>query len=445
MFLSKIEVRNFKSLENISIEPAKITVLIGPNSSGKSSILHILTVIKQSIAERGNQQRGQFTTRGTLVDLGSFADVVQNHDESKNIEFYLEGNSAVNEELDKVFGSGKAQFSYRCAIGSEDVELLEFVFKLGKLIINSSARKPYENSELQRTEVIFSKAPTKSNAKGHGGMLPTFIISEYPNDTQLEYNTFMKYFQDSKAFTEFFKHFHYIPTSRVIDEYSLPYVDFYTDYIIGSEGHRINLSRLLSYLLSNPKETHIISEWMKKLIGKGIQLKTVRTFQKKQEGPDVTIEFVRGNITSSIINEGAGPNQLILMLAILAITKNNSIIGIEEPEINLHPKGQSQLAKILLEIITKKNQQLILTTHSEHILYPLLTSVASKKENSLRKEDLSIYYFDIDENYLTTCKKLEIDDYGRIKGGLRGFFEEEINSLNEYLDAVKSEEPKGEK
>ncbi|MCH8915948.1 MAG: DUF3696 domain-containing protein [Thaumarchaeota archaeon] len=113
--------------------------------------------------------------------------------------------------------------------------------------------------------------------------------------------------------------------------------------------------------------------------------------------------------------------------------------GIEEPEINLHPKSQSKLAKIILDISLRKNQQIIFTTHSEHILFPLLTSVASKKENSLRKEDLAIYYFDTDEKYHTTYEKLEIDDYGRIKGGLRGFFEEDIDSLNEYLNALKGE------
>ena len=270
-------------------------------------------------------------------------------------------------------------------------------------------------------------------------MLPSFSISKFPASAQNKHDVFMKYFQNSDEFSKFFLDYHYVPTSRVIDEYSFPFVDFYQDDIIGSEGHRQNISRLMSYLISNPTETQIISDWLQKLIGKGIITKTVRPYQTQQEKPDITIEFVRGNITSSIINEGAGPSQLILMLAILATSKNNSVIGIEEPEINLHPKSQSKLAKIILDISLRKNQQIIFTTHSEHILFPLLTSVASKKENSLRKEDLVIYYFDTDEKYHTTCEKLEIDDYGRIKGGLRGFFEEDIDSLNEYLNAIKGE------
>ena len=41
--------------------------------------------------------------------------------------------------------------------------------------------------------------------------------------------------------------------------------------------------------------------------------------------------------------------------------------------------------------------------------------------------------------------ELEIDQYGRIKGGLRGFFEEDIDSLNEYLDAIKNNDTKDKK
>ena len=440
MFLNKIEIKNFKSLKDVLIEPSKITVLIGPNSSGKSSILQFLAILKQSIALRGNNQRGQFTTRGELIDLGEFQEVVTNHDLSKEIQFFIEGQSTVNYELEKTFGSGIAKFSYGCSISDQGITSIDFSLALGKTSAKFNAREPYHIPKHQNVEVIFPEGRSEVQARGYGGLIPTFNFNKYPASAQAKMEAFQKYFQNSDEFSKFFLDFHYILTSRVIDEYSFPYEDFWQDDIIGSKGHRQNISRLMSYLISNPNDTQIVSDWLKKLIGKGIRTKTVRAYQKKQEGPDITIEFVRGNVVNSIINEGAGPSQLVLLLAILAISKNNSIIGIEEPEINLHPKGQSELAKILLDIAITKNQQIIFTTHSEHILYPLLTSVASKKENSLRKEDLSIYYFDSDKNYHTFSEKLEVDDYGRIKGGLRGFFEENIESLNEYLDAVKEDQ-----
>jgi predicted ATPase len=148
---------------------------------------------------------------------------------------------------------------------------------------------------------------------------------------------------------------------------------------------------------------------------------------------------LKNGFDNSLINDGTGTNQVILMLTILALAHDRSIIGIDEPEIHLHPKAQAELSKILLELSTQTDKQIIFTTHSEHILYPLLTSIASGKSNSLQESALSIYYFDTDNNGKTIFEKLHVDEYGRIKGGLRGFFEENINRLNEYVEAIQNE------
>lgn len=434
MFVNKIEIKNFKSLKDISIEPSKITVLIGPNSGGKSSILHALSVIKQSLLDP-NRGRG-FSTSGSIIDLGSFFDVVWNHDNSKKIHFQVEGSNEPTDDFKKFFGEGLIHFTYGFSISNEQVESVNFSLKHKSLSIEPHTVTP----STREIPIQFRQGPGTANASWSANLLPGYSIKEHPSDARLEAEGFNKIIQNGKILVDFFKDFHYVPASRVMDEFSLPYVEvFHSDDIVTSGGNRDTLSRLLSYLSSNPNVADDISKWTLKLIGKTIITKNVRSYNTEQKGPNITIEFKRGNIERTIINEGTGPNQLILMLAILAIIKNNSIIGIEEPEIHLHPKGQSELAKILLEISIQKNQQLIFTTHSEHFLYPFLTSIASKKENSLKPNELSIYYFDADDKNVSSCEKLEIDAYGRIKGGLRGFFEENINSLNEYLEAVKSE------
>lgn len=76
------------------------------------------------------------------------------------------------------------------------------------------------------------------------------------------------------------------------------------------------------------------------------------------------------------------------------------------------------------------NKQLLITTHSEHLLYGFLNLIAKKK---LKKEDITIYYF-AKRNRKTEAKVLEIDENGRVKGGLPGFFEEEVKGLVEALN-----------
>lgn len=98
----------------------------------------------------------------------------------------------------------------------------------------------------------------------------------------------------------------------------------------------------------------------------------------------------------------------------------------------MHPKAQSDLIDIFVEICKEENKQILLTTHSEHILFRLLTKVA---EGELTPEDLAIYYFTKEDTY-AIATELEIDEKGRLKGGLPGFFEEELKEFKEYLDAL---------
>lgn len=79
MRLSMIEVENFKGIgtaQRIDLKP--ITLLFGPNSAGKSTILQSLHYLRE-ILERRNVDPDQ-TIAGGLIDLGGFASLVHNHD-----------------------------------------------------------------------------------------------------------------------------------------------------------------------------------------------------------------------------------------------------------------------------------------------------------------------------------------------------------------------------
>lgn len=79
MRLSRIEIENFKGIgvtQVIDLKP--ITLLFGPNSAGKSTILQSLHYIRE-ILERQNPDPDQ-TIAGGLIDLGGFAALVHGHD-----------------------------------------------------------------------------------------------------------------------------------------------------------------------------------------------------------------------------------------------------------------------------------------------------------------------------------------------------------------------------
>jgi len=81
--ISRIEITNFKGISDCQIiELRPITLLFGPNSAGKSTILQALHYLRE-ILERGNTNPD--TLAGGAMDLGGFETLVHNHDLDRTI------------------------------------------------------------------------------------------------------------------------------------------------------------------------------------------------------------------------------------------------------------------------------------------------------------------------------------------------------------------------
>ena len=86
--LEGISIKNLKSLRDTGLIPLKpITLLLGPNSSGKTAFLQAILLLKQTSESRNLMT--PLVIRGKYVDLGSFRDLVFSHDLDKNLEIGL--------------------------------------------------------------------------------------------------------------------------------------------------------------------------------------------------------------------------------------------------------------------------------------------------------------------------------------------------------------------
>jgi predicted ATPase len=86
--LNEFHITNFKSFGGpVSIPLKPITLIFGPNSSGKSSIFQSLLLLKQTMERVGEGTDTNLVTNGNLVDLGSFRDFISHHDESLSFTF----------------------------------------------------------------------------------------------------------------------------------------------------------------------------------------------------------------------------------------------------------------------------------------------------------------------------------------------------------------------
>ena len=95
--LTGIGLRNFKAFGDEMQEAplSKITLIYGPNSGGKSSIIQALLLLKQSLTSR-YANRNELVSRGTMVDLGSSVALLHKHDEKRVFELRI---ACIDQEL----------------------------------------------------------------------------------------------------------------------------------------------------------------------------------------------------------------------------------------------------------------------------------------------------------------------------------------------------------
>jgi hypothetical protein len=135
MRLMLIEIENFKGIGTKQvIDMAPITLLFGPNSAGKSTVLQSLHYMRE-ILERNNPDPDQ-TIAGGLTDLGGFATLVHEHDLNLPI------NIRVKIDLSDDQGSERLTLNSGGSLGDVDFDQLRIRYLVG------------ENTELKDYAVV---------------------------------------------------------------------------------------------------------------------------------------------------------------------------------------------------------------------------------------------------------------------------------------------------
>ena len=109
MRLTRIEIENFKGVgprQIIDLRP--ITLLFGPNSAGKSTVIHALHYLRE-ILERGNVDPDR-TSAGGLIDLGGFSTLVHNHELDRAVSLKATFDLADEQGVDELDLNGGGSF-----------------------------------------------------------------------------------------------------------------------------------------------------------------------------------------------------------------------------------------------------------------------------------------------------------------------------------------------
>jgi predicted ATPase len=126
-------------------------------------------------------------------------------------------------------------------------------------------------------------------------------------------------------------------------------------------------------------------------------------------------------------NVGFGLSYSLSVIASLLIGTiiPNSLVIIENPEAHLHPKGQTEISK-LIALCAQVGTQVIIETHSDHLFDGI--RIAAKESKDFAKY-VQIHWFELNEKQNTEVASPILNDDGRLDKWPPGLFDQfELNA-----------------
>jgi predicted ATPase len=133
-----------------------------------------------------------------------------------------------------------------------------------------------------------------------------------------------------------------------------------------------------------------------------------------------------------ITDVGFGVSQILPVLVLCYYVPEGSTIILEHPEIHLHPFAQAGLADVFIDVIKRRKVQIILESHSEHLLRRLQRRIA---EEVFSHEQTRLYFCQLDDRGQSHLQSLQLDEFGNIMNWPQDFFGDEMGELAAKTEA----------
>jgi len=135
----------------------------------------------------------------------------------------------------------------------------------------------------------------------------------------------------------------------------------------------------------------------------------------------------------SVADVGFGVSQTLPVLVALRTADEGQLVYLEEPEIHLHPRAQTKLADILADA-AKRGVRVVAETHSALLLRAVQTLVA---KGDLDPELVRLHWFTRDADGVTQVSSAKPDANGAFGDWPEDFGDVALESEQGYLDAVE--------
>lgn len=416
-----ITVSGFKSIrEQIKIELCPLTILAGANSSGKSSIMQPLLLLKQTM--EATYDPGPLKLDGPNVkftDARQFlsASPVDKVSESFVVGFSLSDDSSATFQ----FGTGP----------DGGIEIKSACYR------HKGYRKPIElrldmsPEELAQTYPPEEEGPVERATAGKWRVIrERFILRVRKSERSSETIAWLP----GRASADLVMDAIHLPGFRGNRERAYPIAapgppfpgtfDNYVASVIHQwqeAGDTARLDALCDGLRSLGLTGHVEAV---KVTGQ-LEIRVGRAANGQGQSSHDLV---------NISDAGFGVSQALPVLVALLAAHKGSLVYLEEPEIHLHPRAQSNMARLLAQA-AERGVIVVAETHSSLLLQGIQTLVAQGK---LQESLVKLHWFQRGRDGFTRVRSANLDRQGRFGKWPLDFYDVILDSEASYLDAVSA-------
>lgn len=423
--ITRISVSGFKSIaDEQSIEIRPLTILAGANSSGKSSIMQPLLLLKQTL--EASYDPGALRLDGPNVRFTSADQFLSHTGRGKHTDVFSVGIEAGNE--------GSLTTYFRKQSGKPiEVQRSTFIIDEDEEVIRADMtsdeiRPNFGPKFLSAITRLLGGEPEMVVTRDRFFLRFSFRLPD--NNGDQGYSPV----NSGEEIEPYIRQMIHVPGLRGNPERT---------YVVAAVGEAFP-GTFENYVAS------VIAKWQAEddndnLEGVSQDLKELGLTWKVSATPlnDTQVELQVARMPQvtkskagdmvSIADVGLGVSQTLPVVVALRQAKPGQLVYLEQPEIHLHPRAQTAMAKVLADA-ARRGVHVVAETHSALLILGIQTLVA---EGKLAPELIKLHWFERKEG-VTKIKSADLDETGSFGDWPEDFADIALEAQSNYLDAVEA-------
>jgi AAA domain, putative AbiEii toxin, Type IV TA system/Protein of unknown function (DUF3696) len=445
--ITSMQVRGFKCWQNSGdLSLGRLTGFFGTNSSGKTSLLQLLLMLKQTSESADRSQVLHLGDDRTLVGLGVLRDVLFAHDEKGELGWKLTWDSP-GKEGRFVFSDQSlpqrpivgSRLAFQATIAregeSERGRLSEMTYSVGGQSFSYRARGKTAKAGY---DLVADHQPDffhRAVGRPRVSLPPPVKCYGFPDEVRAGFQNAGFLSDLELAFERLMSRITYLGPLRDYPRREYTWAGARPEDM-GARGERWVHALLAS------REQGRKARWAKRRLEEHVawwlkEIGLIHSFRVEPvaRGSNLYRVVVRTSPHSSevlITDVGFGVSQILPVIVLCFYAPKGSTILLEQPEIHLHASVQAALADVLIDAVRRGGVQIVVESHSEYLLRRLQRRIA---EEEIRAENAALYFCS-KENGASEARRLQLNLYGYIENWPEGFFGDQMGEVTAMTEAT---------